>query len=310
MFLQFFLHLLGNLVGVRTGNLLHHTHHRRDVVVLHRNGVLQSAEFNLGHILQAQRVAIGIARDDDVTKLLLALQTTGVAHGIFVGHIRLFTERTRCSLDVLLGQHTRDVGRHQAILLHHFRLQPDAHRVGLHTRALHVAHTLNTLDGGDDVDVVIVGQELIVVTAIAGEGEHHHLRRLTLHHRHTDASNLSRQQSLGLLHAVLHVHGTHIGVHALTEEDGQRCRTRRGRRRDIVHAFHTVDAFLQRHEHGVLYSFCIGTRIAGEDHDGRRSNVRILLNRQRGQSDETQQHNDDGDHRREHWAFDKCCKCH
>ena len=310
LLLQLGLHLLGNLVGVRAGNLLHHTHHRRDVVVLHRHRVLQAAQLNAGHVLQLQRVATGIAADDDVAELLGRLQTTGVAHGILEGHVALLTKLTRCSLDVLLGQHAADVRGHQVVLLHHVGLQPDAHRVGLHTGALHVAHALDTLDGRNNIDIVIVRQELVVVAPVAGQGEHHHLRGLALHHRHADARHLGRQQRLCLLHAVLHVHGAHVGVHALAEEDADAGRAAGGRRAHVVHAFHTVDALLQGCQHGVLHRLGVGTRIAGEDHDGGRRNIGILLNGQRGQADETQNDDEDGNHRRQHWPFDKCCKCH
>ena len=36
LFFQLGLHLLGNIVSVRTGNLLYHTQHRWQVVILHR----------------------------------------------------------------------------------------------------------------------------------------------------------------------------------------------------------------------------------------------------------------------------------
>ena len=224
------LHLLGNLVGVRTSNLLHHTHHRRDVVVLHRHRILLTAQFDLGNVFQFQSLSVGIARDDDVAKLLGSLQTSGVTDGILVGHVRLLAEGTRSGLYILFGQCAADVAGHQSVLLHHVGFQPDAHRVGLQTGALYVAHTLNTLDGRNNVDVVVVGQELIVVATVGGQREHEHLRGLTLHDRHTDARYFGREQGLCLLHTVLHVDGTHVGVHALAEQHRNGCRTRRGTR--------------------------------------------------------------------------------
>ena len=84
------------------------------------------------------------------------------------------------------------------MLLHHIRLQPDTHGVGLHTRALHITHTLNTLQSRNDIDVGIVRQELVIVTTVRGQGIHDHLRRLTFHHRHTHTRYLGRQQGLSL----------------------------------------------------------------------------------------------------------------
>ena len=153
MFFQFLLHVHGNFVSIRTSNLLNHTHHRRNVVVLHRHTVLQSAQFYLGDILQFQRVSVGIARNDDVSELFFALQSSRIAHGILVGHVRTFTECTRSCFNILLGQHATDVRRHEVVLLHHLRFQPYSHGVCLHTWALYVADALNTLNGGDDVDV-------------------------------------------------------------------------------------------------------------------------------------------------------------
>ena len=307
---QLGLHLLGYLVGVGAGNLLHHTHDRRDVVVLHRHGVLLTAKFYACHVLEFQRLSVGVALDDDVAKLLGTLQTTGVAHGVLVLHVALLSERARRSLDVLFGQHTANVRRHQVVLLHHVGLQPDTHRVGLQTRRLHVTNTLNTLDGRDDVDVVVVRQELVVVATVRGQREHQHLRRLALRHRHTDARHLGRQQGLGLRHAVLHVDGTHIGVHALAEQHRELRRTGRGGRRDVVHAFHTVDAFFQRRDDGVLHRLGVSTRVTGPYGNGRRCYIGVLLDRQRHQPDEAQQDYQDGDHRREHRSFDKGCKSH
>ena len=210
----------------------------------------------------------------------------------------------------MFSQHSTDVTGHQVVLLHHVGFQPDAHGVGLQTGRLHVADTLNTLDGRDDVDVVIVGQELVVVATVTGQREHQHLRGLTLLHGDTDARHLGRQQGLGLLHAVLHVDSTHIRIHALAEQHAELCRTGTGCRRDVVHTFHTVDALFQWCDDRVLHGLRIGTRIAGPHRYRRRRDVGVLLNRQRHQADETQQDDEDRNHRRQHWAFDKCCKSH
>ena len=241
-------HLLGNFVGVRTGNLLHHTQHRRNVVVLHRYGILLTAQFDACHVLQLQRLSVDIAGDDDVAELLGTLQTSGIAHRVLVSHVSLVAERTGRSLNILLGQHIRNVRRHQVVLLHHLGLQPNTHGVGLQTWRLNVTHTLNTLDSRNNIDVVIVRQELVVVTTVTGQRKHQHLGGLTLLHRHTDTGHLGRQQGLSLLHTVLHVDGTHIRVHALAEQHTDLCRTSAGGRRDIVHTFHTVDALFQRRD--------------------------------------------------------------
>ena len=310
LFLQFLLYVLSNLVGVRTSNLLHHTQHRRDVVVFHRHGVLLTAQLYLGDILQFQRLTLSVALDDDVAELLGSLQTTGIAHGILVSHVRLFTESTWGCLNILFSQHASNIARHQVVLLHHVRFQPDTHRVSLQTRRHHITHTLNTLDGWNDIDIGVVRQELVVIATIGGQRVHDDLRRLSLRYRDTDLVYLGRQQGTGLRHTVLYVYGTHIGVGTLAEQHADLCRTRRGCRRDIVHALHTIDALFQRRDDRVLNGLCISTWVAGPDGHRRRCNIGILLNRQRHQSNETQQDDEDRNHRRQYRAFNKSCKSH
>ena len=114
--------------------MLHHTHNRRHTVVAHGHAIGQGTKLDVGHVFQFQRLAAGITRNDDVSKFLSRLQSTGIAHGVLVSHIALLTELTGGSLDILLGQHSGNVARHQTVLFHHVRLQPHTHGVGLHTR--------------------------------------------------------------------------------------------------------------------------------------------------------------------------------
>ena len=226
MLLEHSFTLFCNRCGIGAGNLLHHTHTRRLVVVAHRHAVLQSAELYLGNVLELQGLSGLRACDDDIAKLLSRFQPTGVAHTVFVSHVALLSERTRCRLDVLLSQSSAYVGRHQPVLLHHIGLQPYTHGVCFQTWAHHVAHTFDTLQGRNDVDVGIVGEELVVVLSVlGGQRVHDNLRSLSLHHCHADARYLGRQQCQSLRHAVLHVHRTHIGVGALTEVYLYLCRT-------------------------------------------------------------------------------------
>ena len=142
-------------------------------VVLHRHTIVETTKFYLCHILQTKSLTIGIRTDDNVAILLRSLQTSLVAHHILERHLRLLTEFTRGSLDVLLGKSCRNVGWHHVILLHLVGLKPYTHRIGLHTRRHHSTHTVDTLDGRDDVDVVVVGEELVVISSILRcEGKH------------------------------------------------------------------------------------------------------------------------------------------
>ena len=114
-----------------------------------------------------------------------------------------------------------------------------------------------------------------------------------------------------LADAVLHVDGSHVRVGALLEIHCNHTRTVVGGLRSHVgHVLHTIDALLKRRNNGVQHRLCIGTSIGGLHRNGRRRNIGVLLDRQRNDSDDTQQHEEDGDHRREHRALYKVCKCH
>ena len=62
------------------------------------------------------------------------------------------------------------------MLLHHVGLEPHTHGVGLHTRRLNVAYTFNTFQCRYDIDIGIVGDELVVVATVGRhQGIHEHL---------------------------------------------------------------------------------------------------------------------------------------
>ena len=310
--LQLGLHVLGNLGCVGSCNLLHHTHHGRVAVVLQLHAVGLLTQFYSGHILEVECLTIGIAREDDVSILLRRLHTALVAERVLVGHVALLADRTRRSLQVLLGQGCRDVGRHEAVVLHLHRVEPDADCVVGRGRALHVTHTVDTLQCRRDVDVVVVVEELrVVASVVRGQRVHDDVGALSLRNRHTRFGHLCREQSLSLLHTVVDVDGSHIGVGSLLEEDRDLCQAAIAcRRGDVGHVLHTVDALLQRCHHGVEHRLCVSARIVGHHANGRWRNVRVLLDRQRHQSDRTQEYEEDGDHRREYRSLDKNSKCH
>ena len=312
LLLELGFHPFGNVVGVGAGYLLHHTHHRRLVIVFLTHRVGKSAQLYLGHIAQVERLPVVVGADDDVAILGRSLQTTLIAHHVFEAHVALFTKLTRSGLDVLFGQCRCDVARDEPVLLHLVGLQPDTHGVGLGTEVLHVAHTRHTLQGRHDVDIVVVGHELGIVAAVFGrERVHDHVTRLSLGGGHTHLRHLGRQQCLSLRHAVLHVHGGHVGIGALLEVDSNHGHAVVGGLRGHVgHVLHAVNTFLKRGDHGVEHGLSVGTLIDGRHGNGWRRNIGILLDRQRNQADQTQQHKEDGNHRRKHRALYKSCKCH
>ena len=104
-----------------------------------------------------------------------------------------------------------------------------------------------------------------------------------------------RNYALRFRHTVLHVDCRHIGVRTLFEVNGNGHRTRiTGGRSHVSHVFHTVYSLFQRSDNTLLKSFGARTVVGGTHHDGRRRNIRILLHRERKQTDDTQNDNRDG----------------
>ena len=247
-FIQRLLYVASNLGSIGTGNLLNHTQHGRLTIIEQVYVILQTTQLNLGNFAQTERLTGSIALDEDVLILQWSLQTTLVTQGIFILHIRALTKATRGSLDILLCQSLRNIRRNQSELLHLLWLQPDTHRVVTGRRALHITHTIDTLQLRNDVDQGVVGNKLVVVTAIVcSQSEHDDVGTLTLGNGDTHPGNLGRQQRLRLRHTVLYVDRSHIRVRTLLEVNGDLSKTRvRRRRGHISHVLHTVDTLLQR----------------------------------------------------------------
>ena len=129
-------------------------------------GIALTTQLDLGDVFQLQHLAISGTTDHDLAELLRQDATAPKLHGVLIGLIGVLTERAGRRLDVLLSQHGTHVRRHQAILRHDVRLQPDTHRI-VTTEHHHLAHTLETQDLRLQVDTDIVGQEALV-EAIVG----------------------------------------------------------------------------------------------------------------------------------------------
>ena len=242
------------------------------------------AQFHAGHVFHAQHVAVLLGTEHDVLKLRDVGQTTFVLHRELECVRRVFTQRTGRRFQVLFAQCVGDVRWYQTVLCHHVGLQPDTQAVGV-THGHHVAHAFDTLDLRHDVDVKVVGQENLVVAVVrAIKRTDLQETRLTLVRGHTDSRHLGRQQTLCAAHAVLHVHGRHVGVGALGEIYLDAGRTRVGGSGfHVGHVLHTVDVFLQRLHHALHHGIRAGTRIGGRHVHGRGGNVRVLLDRQGAQ---------------------------
>ena len=82
----------------------------------------------------------------------------------------------------------------------------------------HLAHAIDAQDGGSQVIVEVVAQEVLVVSAVGTlQSDDAELSGLLFFSRNPDLQHLGRQLSLRLYDAVLHVHRCHIGIGTLFE---------------------------------------------------------------------------------------------
>ena len=279
-----------------------------DVVL---EAVGESSELHVGHILQAEDLAVACGAENDVVELIGVLQAPLVFKHILEALVALFAKLAGSCLDVLLGESGGDVGRHQFILRHHLRLQPDTHRI-VGTERHGVADARDALDLRDHVDRHVVVDKLSCILVFGVKHtEHHKHRSLALLGDDTHLVYLRGEESRSLGHTVLHVDGRHVRVHALLEVDLDFGRAVVGGRREhVVHVFRAVDLLLERSDHRVHHGLGIGTGVGCAHTDGRRRDVGILFDRKTEKTEDTEDHDEDRDYGRQHRPIDEIIKFH
>ena len=188
--------VLNNLCGVGAGNLHHDTRYGTVSVHAAGEGVGATSQFYLGHILHTDDVTVSRRTDNHVLKVGCFAQAAFVAQGILECLVFAFADGTGSSFDVLFRQNAGNVRRHQVVFRHFFGIQPDTHRVvGTHHHG--IAHTLDTLHLGDDVDFGVVLDEVRrVFICHVDDGENNQHGALAFLCNHTDLGNFRRQQTL------------------------------------------------------------------------------------------------------------------
>lgn len=268
--------------------------------------VCPGSEFDRGHILQPQHLAVGQRLDDHVFIVCLMLVTAAVFQHILKRVLRFGAQGSSRSLDVLFVEHGGDVRRHQSVFLHLGRVEPDAHRVFV-AEDVHLAYAGNTRQARFDVDLHVVGQKSLVERVVgAVYGQLLDVARLALAHSDAALRDFGRQQSLRRGDAVLDVDRRHVGVGPLAEEDRNLGRTVVRRRGGHVHhVLHAVERLLQRYDDTLLYGLGIGTGIGGRNADGRGCDFGELLDGQLRKTDEPHDKNHHRDDSGQNGPFDK-----
>ena len=77
----------------------------------------------------------------------------------------IFAQCTDGSLDVLCLQDVLNVLRHQVIMRHAPRIEPDTHGKGI-AKYIHFTNTLDALQARLDVDIKIVGDEITLEAVV------------------------------------------------------------------------------------------------------------------------------------------------
>ena len=169
--------LVDDLCGVRACRLIHHEQ-RAVVPVGHAFVVVRLvAQLDACHVLQAQYLTRGQRLDDHVTELFRRDKAALVLHRVLEHAFIVLAERAGGGLDVLRIECRSHIRGYNAILRHHVRLQPDTHTV-VGSEQRYFAHTRDTLQLGDDVNLQVVVQELVVIAVIGapqGDGFQHRL---------------------------------------------------------------------------------------------------------------------------------------
>ena len=122
--------LVDDLRGVRTGGLEDHRADARMAVGVALVGIGFAAQLDVGDVFQAQDRTVGLCESSTISPNSSGvIVTSAVLHRVLERVLRVFTQRTGCRLDVLLGEGRRYVRRDELVLGHHVGLEPDTHRV-------------------------------------------------------------------------------------------------------------------------------------------------------------------------------------
>jgi hypothetical protein len=194
---------------------------------------------------------------------------------------------------ILRADRVDEIVRRQAARLQLARVHPNPHAVVLRAHDVDAADALHARQLVLDVHARVVRQEQVVLLPV---------RRDEVHHQDDVGGLLLRRDALALdllgqlghrdRDAVLHEHGRHVDVGADLEghDDLDLAVVRRALRRQVDHVVHAVDFLLEREGHGVGQHVGAGPGVVAAHRDGRRRDVRRLLDGQAEVGDAAEDH--------------------
>ena len=278
-------------------------------------GVLLGAELDPAHVLDAHERASLAGLHDDVLEFIDLGEPSDRAHAHrehLAGLGGLVAERAGRHLHVLLAQRVQHVAGCQASGRELAGIQPQPHRVAPLAEDDHVAHARHALEGIADVQIEVVADVQVAVAVVpAEEADPAHEPGGHLGHGDSVGTDVGRHPPEGGVDAVLHVDGGQVVIARDVEGDRDGGDPRVGGRGGHVgHALDAVDHLLERRRDRALHRLRVGAGVEGRDRDGRRRELGIPRNRQRGDGDGAGENDQQRADRREDGPLDEHIREH
>ena len=182
--------------------------------------VLEVLKFYISHIFQVKDFSVFIGPNNHIPEFFGSLQTSFISQYILERLVALRTELAGGSLDILLGEYSCNIARHQAVLCHNVGFQPDTHGV-VRCHDVGITYTGYTLNERYNVDFGVILEKFEVIAVVGTEQREYHKHTcLSFLGDYTHLRNFGRKQVLGFGYTVLYVYGSHIGIGTLFEVHG------------------------------------------------------------------------------------------
>ena len=125
-------------------------------------GIRQTSQLNSGNISQTEHFPIRQSLDNNILKFFSLLQTSFVTDGVLECLVSTFTELSRSRFNILFSQSIGNIRRHQFILRHNIRFQPNTHRI-VQPHHIGITHTFYTLNFRNQVNFGVVFNKFNVI---------------------------------------------------------------------------------------------------------------------------------------------------
>ena len=297
---HFLLHPAGDGKRVRAGQLIDADVRRRIAVEKAERGVVARAQLDARDVLDPHAGTVRMGADDDVLEGADLVETSQRADCVLELLVRVArggADLAGGDLHVLFAHRAHDVGGGDAQARHAPGVQPHPHAVVAGAKDRRLPHAGDTRQRVEQVDRRVIAEIKAVVSAVRrGQVDHQQQVGRLLAYRDPLAHDVFGKLRLGERHPVLHVDLGDIGVAADLEGHlhVQGAVVAAGRC-DVDHPFDAVDLLLQRLGHGRFHDLRVGPGIAGRYLDDRRRDLRVLVDRQGEERDESGERDEDRD---------------